>query len=164
MIHRQIFLVRSGTNIGLTVRFKCIEGIGTACTSVNASYGSPLDTVDAPRVVIHTRQAGTRIPAVDPQGQTSIICAAGSRGTPVDFNGVRRIANSEPAAARPAIAVVTEGGPQLIVAFRKTKLNPQNQCGCRSIAIENIMGVVARHRDRIWVKVKTGAIAGFCVW
>ena len=82
---------------------------------------------------------------------------------PVDLNRVRRIADGEPIAARPATAVVTEGGPQLINAFRKANLDPQDQCGRRSIAIEDVMGVVTCHDDRVWVEIKAGPITSLGV-
>jgi hypothetical protein len=156
-------LTRSRTDVGLTVGFERVEGIRAARTAVNAGDCAHLDTVDAPRIVIYAGEVGARVAPIDPERQAAVVGAGGSGSAPVHLNKMRCVANCDPAAARPAVAVIAQRSPQLIAALRKTKLNAQNRRRGGTVAEENVMGIVTRHPDRIGVEIKANAITSLGV-
>jgi len=138
-----------------------LEGIEVLCparASVNFRHCPQPDALNSPGVVVHPGHNGL-LNSIDPECQVAIVPTCGRRSLPVQFNTVWRIAYGEPRAVCKARSVIHEACSDLIVIIILTQLYLQHRCPRGITAVEDEMGIISSHSDRIRIEVEARPVA-----
>ena len=119
-----------------------------------------MNTINPSGIVVYSGQVGA-LDTVDPEGETAVIRTGGCGSAPIQLKHMRRVADRNPAAARPGRSVIAQVRRDLIGIGGAPEFKSQDIRGGTCITKENIMGVPIRHRNGIRIEVEPDAIAGF---